>query len=413
MIEMLSSTLHHAIQGLSTAGEERLMQPVSMQIAVDQDCLDDLRWRLERTRWPQEIPDIGWDYGTNSDFLRELIDYWREGYDWRATEAFINTFNNQRMEIDGIGIHFIHERGVGPHPLPLLVTHGWPSSFYEMVRLIPLLTDPARYGGDAADAFDVIVPSVPGYAFSDQPTRRGFNYGHVAELWVQLMERLGYPRFGAHSYDIGGSIMAVLLRRHAQRVIGYHTSEPGNPGPYLGPGSLPLSQAEQKYLELQRRWQAEEGGYMALQTTRPHTLGYGLTDSPVGLAAWIIEKWFTWTEPPSRKLTDHFTMDDLLANLTIYWVTGTINSANRLYYERARSPVPLGPQERITVPYGVTRTTQAIERVPREHVERVFTDIRHWADFERGGHFIALEEPQLLAEAIRAFFRPLQDLPNC
>ncbi|HUG14756.1 MAG TPA: epoxide hydrolase [Thermomicrobiales bacterium] len=384
------------------------MQPEPLTVTIPQDCLDDLRRRLTGARWMQEIPDAGWDYGTNAGFLRTLIDYWRDGYDWRATESFINTFNNQRVDIDGMGIHFIHERGTGPNPLPILLSHGWPSTFYEMLRLLPLLTNPASHGGDPGDAFDVVVPSIPGYPFSDQPATRGFHYGHVAEQWVALMEGLGYPRFGVHTYDVGRSVMSMLLRTDAQRIIGYHTSEPGNPSPNLGPGSAPLTEAERAYMEAQRRWQAQEGGYMALQTTRPHSLGYGLTDSPLGLAAWVIEKWFAWTEPPSGNLLDSFSMDDLLATLTLYWATGTINSANRLYFERARSAVPLGPDERIAVPYGVTRSTQAIERVPREHVERVFTNLRHWADFERGGHFVALEEPELVATAIRDFFRPLR-----
>lgn len=384
------------------------MDPEALVIDVPQHVLDDLRLRLDRTRWMQEIPDAGWDYGTDGAFLRDLVGYWQDGYDWRAAESYINTFNNQRVEIDGVGIHFIHERGRGPNPQPLLLIHGWPSTFYEMLPLVRRLTDPAAHGGDAADAFDVVVPAVPGYAFSDQPARRGFHYGHVADLFVRLMDGLGYPRFGVHAYDIGRSIMALLLREHAGRVTGYHTSEPGNPAPYLGQGSAPLTDAEREYVELQRRWQQEEGGYMALQTTSPHSLGYGLTDSPVGLAAWVIEKWHAWTEPPSGNLLDCFSMDDLLATLTLYWVTGTINSANRLYYERARSAVPLGPDDRIDVPYGVTRSTQPIERVPREHVERVFTDIRRWADFERGGHFVALEEPELVAAAVRDFFRDIR-----
>jgi len=384
------------------------MQPQPLTIAIPQDCLDDLRQRLAGARWMQEIPDAGWDYGTDAAFLRQLIDYWRDGFDWRATERFINTFNNQRVNIDGIGIHFIHERGKGPDPMPLLLSHGWPSTFYEMLKLVPLLTDPASHGGHPADAFDVVVPSIPGYPCSDQPATRGFHYGHVAGRWVALMAGLGYPRFGVHTYDIGRSIMSMLLRTDAPRIIGYHTSEPGNPSPYLGPGSAPLTEAEREYQQVQRRWQAHEGGYMALQTTRPHSLGYGLTDSPLGLAAWVIEKWFAWTDPPTGNLLDRFSMDDLLATITLYWVTGTINSANRLYYERANSAIPLGPDDRIDVPYGVTRTTQAIERAPREHVERVFTNIQRWADFERGGHFVALEEPELVADAIRKFFRPLR-----
>lgn len=384
------------------------MKPESAAVAIPDDCLDDLRQRLQRTRWMQDLPDAGWDYGTDATFLRRLIDYWCDDYDWRQAEAFINTFNNQRVVLDGLGLHFIHERGVGPAPLPLLLSHGWPSTFYEMLAILPLLTDPGSHGGDPSDAFDVVVPSIPGYPFSDQPAGRGFHYGHVAQQWVALMDGLGYPRFGVHTYDVGRSIMSMLLRTDARRIIGYHTSEPGNPAPYLGPGSAPLTDAERAYMEIQRRWQAEEGGYMALQTTRPHSLGFGLTDSPVGLAAWVLEKWFVWTEPPTGDLLDSFSMDDLLTTLTLFWVTGTINSANRLYYERARSATPLGPDDRYDLPYGVSRSTQPIERVPREHVERVFTNIQHWRDLERGGHFVALEEPELLATAIRDFFRPLR-----
>lgn len=381
-------------------------------VSVPQQDIDSLRTRLGHTRWPDEAENAGWAYGASLAFMREVARYWSDDFDWRAQEQFINTFANFRAEVDGVGIHYVHERGKGSNPLPLLITHGWPSSFYEMLPLVRLLTDPGNHGGDPADAFDVVVPSVPGYAFSDRQTTRGFNYRQVADLWVKLMEGLGYPRFAAHSYDIGGSIMGMLLRNHPGRVIGNHTTEPGNPTPYLGPGSPSLTDAERDYVAFQEHWQAEEGGYMALQTTRPQTLGYGLNDSPVGLAAWIIEKWHAWTDPPVGDLTHSFTMDQLLTNVSIYWFTQTINSANRLYYERAHHPAPLRPDETINVPLGVSLTNEAIDSPPREYVERVFPDIRRWESFNRGGHFIALEEPERLAEALREFFRPLRQIIN-
>ena len=382
------------------------VQPFTVEVA--QETLNDLYDRLGRTRWPDEVEGAGWAYGANLQYMQELVDYWRTSFDWREQEGFINGFPNYRATVEGVGIHFVHEGGKGPNPLPIIITHGWPSSFYEMLNLVPLLTDPAKYGGDETDSFDVVVPAIPGYGFSDRPRRQGFNYRQVADIWVSLMEGLGYPRFAAHSYDVGATIMGGLLRNHPDRVLGYHTTEPGNPAPYLGPGSPELSEAESAFLEYQSGWELDEGGYMALQTTRPQTPAYGLNDSPAGLAAWIIEKWHAWTNPPSGNLNQHFTQDELLTNVTLYWVTETITSANRLYYERAHHPAPVGRDERINVPLGVTLTTQEIERVPREYVQRLFVDIRRWETFGRGGHFIALEEPKLLVQALREFFRPLR-----
>jgi pimeloyl-ACP methyl ester carboxylesterase len=384
------------------------MNVQSYTVAVPEITLIDLRERLSRTRWPDEAEGTGWAYGANLAFLRTLVEYWRMGFDWRATERKINSFANYRADVDDVGIHFVHEHGIGPKPIPLLLTHGWPSSFYEMLDLVPLLTDPGRHGGDPVDAFDVVVPSVPGYGFSDKPTRPGFDYRRIADLWGRLMVGLGYDRFGAHAYDIGASIMGHLLLDHPGLLIGYHTTEPANPAPYLGSGAPTLTGAERTYLALQEQWEADEGGYMAMQTTRPQTLGYGLNDSPVGLAAWIIEKWYAWTEPPNGDLMAHFSQDELLATVTLYWATETINSANRLYYERAHHPRPRRLEDRITVPTGVALTTQLIERIPREFADRLFVDIRRWEDLPRGGHFVALEEPELLADAIRAFFRPLR-----
>lgn len=288
----------------------------------------------------------------------------------------------------------------------LLITHGWPSSCYEAIDIIDLLTDPASHGGDPADSFDVIVPSLPGYGFSGRPAVPGVNSTRISAMLVQLMQAIGYDRFGAHAYDVGASTLTQMCLDFPDRLIAYHTTEPENSRPYLGPGSAPLTDSERAYLTLQEQWYAQEGGYDLIQATRPQTLSYGLNDSPAGLAAWIIDKWCTWTLPEGRTdLGRCFTPDQLLANVTIYWATGTINSANRLYYERDHHPRARTPDERINVPVGVALTTQEIERPPREYTERIFTDIRYWRDLSHGGHFVMLEEPEILAGSLRDFFR--------
>lgn len=339
-------------------------------------------------------------------YLRELVDYWGDGFDWRAHEARLNALPNYRIALDGLGIHFVHVRGSGPSPIPLLLVHGYPSSPYEYLDLIPLLTDPAAHGGDPADAFDVVVPSIPGHGFSDCPAHVGFEDRAAADLFARLMAKLGYDRFGIHAYDIGASIAGYLCLDHSDRIIGYHTTDPGNPGPYLGPGSAPMSEAEQALMELRKSWREREGAYGYVLSTKHQTLAYGFNDSPAGLAAWIVEKWYAWTVPPSGELEDHFTKDELLANVTIYWVTETINAANRYYAEELE---PLGPDDRITVPTGVAiPANDPAKRPPREYVARLHTDIRHWVDLPRGGHFVAAEEPRLVAESIRALFRSVR-----
>jgi pimeloyl-ACP methyl ester carboxylesterase len=377
------------------------------RIAVPEASLHDLRERLGRTRWPDEVCAAGWDYGANLAYMRELIAYWREGFDWRAQERAMNAFAHFRAEVDGLGIHFIHERGKGPAPIPLIITHGWPSSFTEMLKLIPLLTDPAGYGAEPLDSFDVVVPSVPGFGFSDRPVERGMTRSRVASLWVGLMDGLGYRRFAAHANDIGAVITAFIGLDYPERLIGMHTMMPGFPRPHVDPGDPRLSEAERAFLEVQRRWEQDEAGYNRIQETRPQTLAYGLNDSPVGLAGWIVEKWRAWTDP-SGDLERAFTKDELLTNVMVYWVTETAGSSARSYYERARDPRVVGPDERIRVPTGVALTTEAVQRAPRAWVERRYTDLRHWTEFSRGGHFIALEQPELLAADLRAFFRQLR-----
>ena len=381
------------------------MNTVPFTIAVADGTLQDLRHRLAATRWPDGLPGTGWNYGVSLDYLKGLAEYWRADFDWRAQEARLNRLPNFQLEIDGLLMHVIHARGRGPRPLPLLVTHGWPSTCYEAIDLIPMLTDPERYGGDPADAFDVIVPSLPGYGFSQRPAAPGMTATRTSGLLVKLMAALGYDRFCAHAYDVGASILTATCLDFPDRLIAYHTTEPANAMPYTGPGAPPLTAAEQAYLALQDEWYVREGGYDHIQATRPQTLGYGLNDSPAGLAAWIIDKWYTWTEPPDGDLGKHFTADQLLANVTIYWATGTINSANRAYYERDHHPRARTAADRIDVPVGITLTTQAIERAPREYLERIYTDIRHWRDLGKGGHFVMLECPGLLAASLRDFFR--------
>lgn len=384
------------------------------RVEVPEQTLTDLRERLARTRWPKDGRDANWSDGADPSYMQGLLGYWRTGFDWRAQEIFINSFAHFRAEGTGPGLHVVHAHGTGSKPMPLLLVHGWPSSFYEMLELVPLLADPARHGGDPSDAFDVVVPSLPGFGFSD-PAIPALSAKGVGDLLVALMDALGYARFGVHAYDIGASVSGLLALDHPDRLIGYHTTEPGIPRPDLGPDAPALSDAERAYLALADAWRADEGGYMVVQRTRPQTLAYGLADSPAGLAAWIVEKWHAWTAPPDGDLERHFTRDQILANLTIYWATNTIGSANRWYHAAPADPaVPrparrLGVDDRVRVPVGVALTaTQPIERAPRKFVERLYPDIRRWVELPRGGHFVALEEPRLLADSIRAFYRDLR-----
>ena len=377
-------------------------------VNVPQPMLDDLRARLARTRWPDEVDDAGWDYGANLAYMRELVQYWATRFDWRRHEHALNAFPQFRADVEGTGVHFIHVRGRGPAPMPLLITHGWPSSVVEMLEIIPRLADPGAHGGDPADAFDVIVPSVPGFGFSDRPGR-GMTRSRVAGLWARLMEGLGYARYALHANDIWAVLSGWLAYDAPERVIALHTLMPTFPGPVIGEDARPLTAAERAFEEVQARWMREEAGYNAIQETRPQTLAYGLHDSPAGLAAWIVEKWRAWTDP-AGEVERYFSRDLLLANVTLYWVTETANAANRSYYERAREPRAI--TERIAVPTGVALSTEAVQRAPRERAERGYADIRRWVEFPRGGHFIAAEEPALLAEELRTFFRSFRGSPG-
>src|SRR5260370_16002783 len=306
------------------------LEPFS--IHFPHEALDDLRDRLVRTRWRNERPGSGWEYVFDCRFLQEICDYWRERFNWKAEVKKVWTLHHYRYVSDGIGIHFIHERGKGPAPIPIILTHGWPGSFLEMMRIIPLLTDPASHGADHGDSFDVVVPSLPGYGFSDRPTCRGMNLFRTAELWAGMMEELGYVRFAAQGGDLGAGVTTILRLRHAHRMIGIHLNHiPGSFRPHLEPGTK-LNGTEEEFLAGVVRWSDESGAYAHVQRTRPQTAAYGLNDSPAGLAAWILEK-FRELSYSHATLYNRFSRHDLLANVTLYWMTETIHSSFRLYFD--------------------------------------------------------------------------------
>ena len=373
------------------------VQPFSVQIP--DETLKDLSDRLARTRWTDEVDGANWDYGTNPEYLGALVDYWQAGFDWRRQESMLNQFAQFRAEIDGFGVHFIHERGRTGTPLPIVLTHGWPDSFYRMYKIVPMLTDPARFGGDPADSFDVVVPSLPGFGFSDRPHQRGWTTEHTADLWARLMtEELGYKKFGAHGGDWGSAITESLARRQPDILSGIHLTDV--PYGHIFRVADPTDE-EQKYIEAGRAWFNEEGAYGAIQSTKPQTLAYGLNDSPVGLAAWIVEKFHGWSDCDGD-IERSFTKDELLTNVMIYWVTETINSSMRGYYESGHQGS--NDDSRIDVPTGFALFPADLVPPPRHFAERIF-NVQRWTEMPRGGHFAAMEEPELLAEDIRAFYR--------
>jgi len=379
------------------------IQPFKVEILSS--TLDDLRERLKRTRWTDEVADAGWDYGTNLAYLKQLVDYWQNEFDWRAQEKAINRFSHFRTEVDGFNLHFIYQRGKGETPMPIILTHGWPDSFVRMLKLIPLLTDPQNHGGDIQDSFDVIVPSLPGFGFSDKPREKGFNVASVAKLFARLMtEKLGYTRFAAHGGDWGSSVTEQLALNYPDALIGIHLTDV----PFWHMLTMPpqdLSDAERKYLAAGKKWQKEEGAYAIIQSTQPQTLAPGLNDSPAGLASWIVEKFRRWSDCDGD-VESRFTKDELLTNIMIYWATETINSSARYYYEALHNPLK-DTGKRVEAPTGIARFPKDISHAPREYAERFF-NIQGWTEMPSGGHFAAMEEPELLAEDIRTFFRPLR-----
>jgi len=383
------------------------MSITPFKIAIPEEALVDLKRRLAATRWPDAVPPSGWAEGTDPAYLREIVDHWRERFDWRAAEAELNRLPQFRADLDGFGVHFVHQRGKGPAPLPLLITHGWPGSFIEMTKILPLLTDPGAHGGDPKDAFDLVIPSLPGYGFSDQPKALGMNVVAIAQLWTRLMSALGYARFGAQGGDWGAAVTLALGLHHPDRLVGVHFNFfSASLRIELASGAPPFSEEEKAYLSAATQWLEAEGAYGHIQGTRPQTLAYGLADSPAGLAGWILEKFQRWSDCDGHP-ENCFSRDELLTNLSIYWLTNSIHSSFRLYAERRRLPARIAAGQRVAVPAGAALFPKEIVQPPRSYAER-FLDLRRWSPQPRGGHFAAMEQPHLLAEEIRAFFRPLR-----
>ena len=379
------------------------MEP--FKINVEESVLIDLKQRLANTRWPGEITDSSWQYGTNLAYVKELCDYWLNEFDWRAQEQRINSFSNFVASVSGLNVHFIYEKGKGPNSIPLIITHGWPSTFAEMVDIIPMLTDPASHGGNESDSFDVIVPSMPGYGFSEKPCSPGVNPRVIAQMWVDLMtETLGYEKFVAQGGDWGAAITTALGTNHSDSVDSIHLTM-SSTGTDV-PEGVQLSADEKKFLQHRAWWQEEEGAYGHIQRTRPQTLTYGLTDSPAGLAAWIVEKWRVWSDCDGD-IESRFTKDQLLTHLTIYWVTQTIESSIRLYYESGKMEPVLPFGQKAKVPTSYAFFPVEISYPPREWLERFF-DLKRYTKMTSGGQFAATEEPQLLVQDIRDSFRFLR-----
>jgi pimeloyl-ACP methyl ester carboxylesterase len=381
--------------------KDRPMPITPFTIRVPDEVLSDLRSRILRTRWPAQAPGPAWAQGTDLGYLKRLVGHWADGFDWRAQERRLNAFKHFRAELGGTRIHFVHERAREGKGFPLILTHGWPSSFLELLPLVTLLTDPRAHGIDAP-AFDVVLPSLPGYGFSERPAQA--NYRTVARMWHALMHGLGYQRFGAGGGDFGAGVSTYMAIEQPASVIGIHLTTM-ELRPPMGEGTRPLTEAESAYVAQLRRWDEVERGYSAIQSTRPQTLGYALNDSPAGLAAWILEKWRAWSDSDGD-LDAHFPRDFLLTMLTLYWATETITPSMRDYFDNRWHGAGLRPGDRVQVPAGFANFDNCYVsegRPPREWAERLY-DVRRWTSMPRGGHFGAAEDPERLAREIATFF---------
>lgn len=385
------------------------MEP--FRIDIPQAQLDDLRQRVAATRWPGELPGVGWSRGVPLDYLKELAEYWRTTFDWRAAEQRINAFPQFVTEIDGVDIHFLHVRSPEPDATPMIMTHGWPGSFVEYLNVIEPLTNPRAHGGDPADAFHLVIPSLPGYGFSGAPREPGWNTFRVAAAWAELMRRLGYDRYIPQGGDLGAIVALTQAGMDFERVKGAHvnfliTLPSGEPGELDG-----LDETDQARLGKLAYFDAEQSGYMKLQSTRPQTLAYALTDSPVGQLAWIVEKFMEWSDS-EKSPEDAVDRDLMLTDVTLYWLTASAGSSAQLYVEIAdmlpTAPTPPAPPLPLPLPVGIALYPQDPALPLRRIAERSFPNIVHWREYDRGGHFAAMEEPDLFVSDLREFARLLR-----
>lgn len=385
------------------------VEPFAIHVA--DEVLTDLGLRLERTRWAQDFANDQWQYGTNGRYLGELLQYWRESYDWRRHERQMNELPHFRAVIDEVPIHFVHVRGKGPKPIPLMLNHGWPWTFWDFHKMIGPLTDPETHGGDPADAFDVVVPSLPGYGFSTPLTKPGLNVSSTADLWVKLMDGLGYPRFATHGGDWGAIISAQLGHKYADRLIGAHITLMAALDFFTGGGVPPedFSPQERSWAERNRHFFLAEAGYYALQSTKPQTVAFALNDSPVGLCSWIVEKRRTWSDC-GGDVEKRFSKDDLLTTVMLYWVTQSFGTSARYYYEAAHRPWQPAHSRTpvVEAPTAVAVFLNEVVLQPKRWAERYY-NLKRWTVFPSGGHFAPMEEPQVLIRDIREFFRALRN----
>lgn len=413
-----------------------LPRPEPFTLPIDEAAVEDLRRRLRATRWPDAPEDAGWSAGTDVDYLRELVDYWADGFDWSAQVAELGRLPHFRVPLDGLGIHVVHARAATPSSsasapastgaattpgtgsaaapgassaggsvpaLPLVLCHGWPDSFWRYTKVIPLLTDPGAHGADPADAFDVVVPDMPGFGYSDRPTGPALDSVGVAGLWAELMSALGYSRFGAAGGDMGSHVSRYLALDHPDRVVAVHRTDAGIP---RFQGDLAeLDPLERAWMQEAAVWLADEGAYGAVHRTKPQTAAVGLNDSPAGLASWIVEKLRAWSDC-GGDVEHSFTKDEILTNVTIYWLTQTIGSSMRMYRANAATP-PAQLTRRVEVPSGFSLFAGDVVRPPRPWLERT-TNLVRVTEPPRGGHFAAFEEPELYAQELREFFRPFR-----
>lgn len=380
-------------------------QITPFRIAISDDQLEDLKRRLRATRWPERECVDDWTQGLPLAYAQEVASYWLEKYDWRAREGLLNRFAQFKTQIDGLGIHFIHVRSPHPDATPLLVTHGWPGSIVEFQKVIGPLTNPTAHGGEAADAFHVVCPSLPGYGFSDKPTRTGWNAQRIAKAWSELMLRLGYKRYAAQGGDWGAVVTTCIGFQDTANCLGIHVNLPLilHLLMRIDPASSDLTAAEKSALAGAQYYNDWDSGYSKEQSTRPQTVGYGLSDSPAGQMAWILEKFWAWTDcngHPENVLT----RDELLDNVMIYWLTGTAASSARLYWESFRSL----PTDEVPIPAGCSIFPKEIFRASRRWAEQRYTKLVYFTELDKGGHFAAFEQPEMFVREVRACFRQIR-----
>lgn len=368
---------------------------------ISDDNISELKEKIKNTRWPDEMHDSSWNYGSNLSYMKDLADYWLNTFSWKKVEEKINSFPNYTFDVDGNTIHFLHIKSKHENAIPLIITHGWPGSFLEMFKLIPLLTN------NEECAFDVVIPSVIGFGFSSKATKEGCNNTYIASLWHKLMLELGYNKYAAQGGDIGSGISTRLAMNYPKHMIGLHlnyVSDSFKPAFY---DENTVSKEVRNYQEELNTWAQKEAGYAYIQSTKPITLAYGLNDSPIGLCAWIIEKFNSWSDH-NGNIEEVFTKDELLANVSLYWFTQSIHSSIRIYNENSKNPMVFGKNDYIQCPVAYAQFPKEISKPPREFLEKAY-NITRWSVMKKGGHFAASEQAELLAKDLREFFKSILD----